>query len=61
MTPEPKSDLLERLEAVRKDHLRLASWWRNRDKPARVAFHHDAAQAIASAKAALSLNKEGKS
>lgn len=40
-------ELVERLEVVRADHLRLASWNRGKDRPARVAFHHDAAQAIA--------------
>ena len=45
--PSVPTDLVERLEVVRADHLRLASWNRGKDRPARVAFHHDAAQAIA--------------
>lgn len=47
------SDLVSRLEAVRKEHDRLASWNRSKDRPARVALHHDASLAIRDAIAGL--------
>ena len=40
------TELVERLGLVIKEHNRLATWNREKDRPARVAFHHDAALAI---------------
>ena len=40
------TELADRLEAVRREHDRLASWNMGKDRPARVAFHHDASLAI---------------
>jgi hypothetical protein len=40
------SDLIQRLEAARTDHLRLATWNTSKDRPARVAFHIDTSLAI---------------
>ena len=34
--------LARRLDVLRADHLRLATWNKGKDRPARVAFHHDA-------------------
>ena len=41
-----RGELVARLGLVIKEHNRLATWNREKDRPARVAFHHDAALAI---------------
>lgn len=46
-------DLTKRLEEIKTEHLRLATWNRGRDRPARVAFHHDAASSLHRALALL--------
>lgn len=51
--PSISTELVARLEAVIKEHNRLASWNKGKDRPARVAFHHDAALAIRDAIALL--------
>lgn len=45
--------LIERLEQVRVEHNRLASWNREKGRAARCAFHHDASLAIRDAVAQL--------
>ena len=53
------TDLIKRLESVLSEHNRLASWNRGKDRPARVAFHHDAALAVRDAIAILKATDTG--
>jgi hypothetical protein len=55
-----RSDLTARLKEVRKEHDRLASWNRGKDRHARVAFHHDASLAIRDAILAIIAKGEGR-
>jgi hypothetical protein len=54
------TDLIKRLESVLIEHNRLASWNRGKDRPARVAFHHDAALAVRDAIAILKATDTGR-
>jgi len=54
------TDLIKRLESVLSEHNRLASWNRSKDRPARVAFHHDAALAVRDAIAILKATDTGR-
>ena len=51
--PSVPTELVARLEVARSDHLRLASWNKGKDRPSRVAFHHDTALALRDAIASL--------
>jgi hypothetical protein len=48
-----RGELADRLEPIVADHLRLASWNKGKDRPARTAYHHDAVLTLRDTQAAL--------
>lgn len=49
--------LIDRLEALRRDHVAKAGYWSQRGDAAKAVFHYDAASVIAEAKGEVRLGR----